>query len=425
MIPRALSAGLVALACVSCGDPEPSSPRTHPVDIGPGEIGTVVGTGARATDPLDGNADGTVDPAIPAFDANLDTPMDMTVSPSGQLFVIDWNGHKVRVLEGGMVSFFVGTGIEGDACEGALVNGDCPKDLAQLNHPTDVTFDAEGRLWIAAWHNAKMKRVDPADGLLENVCGTGLRNFSGDGGQCRDAGNVDLVSFDLPSGVVVDPSGNVFLSDQANQVIRRIGADGIVKTVAGNCPPGGGGFGCLSGQGYSGDDGPATAAHLSNEVSQSTDPQGKIALDGSGNLYIADTGNDVIRRVTPGADGVVGDGDPLEEIITTVAGTGEAGYSGDDGPARSAMLNGPTDIDVAEDGTLYIADRGNSCVRAVAPDGIIRTVAGRCGSPGFSGDGELATEAELWTPYGIELDGAGGLYIADTRNHCIRKVLLP
>ncbi|HVW25760.1 MAG TPA: hypothetical protein VHC69_10340 [Polyangiaceae bacterium] len=395
-------------------------------DIAMGQIGTIVGSGNRATDMVDANADGKVDPPINALEANIDQPMDVAFSKDGRLYVIDWNGHKIRTLdEGGMLAFVVGTGVEGDACEGTPVNGECPIASAELNHPTDLTFDDAGRMVIAAWHNAKIKRADLKAGLVENVCGTGNRKFEGDGMTCTDANGMPQVSFDLPSSVAFDAAGNLFISDQANQVIRRLGAaDGVVKVVAGNCP-GTPGFGCTAGRGYDGDGGPATMGHLSNNLGQGTDPQGKIAFDRrDGSLYIADTGNNVVRKVSPGSDGVIGDGDPSEEIITTVAGDGTAGYGGDGGPATQAQLSSPTDVAIDEDGTLYIADRSNSCIRRVTGDGTINTVAGQCGDVGNAGDGVAATEAGLRTPYGVALDGKGGLYISDTLNNCIRKVML-
>jgi sugar lactone lactonase YvrE len=425
-----VGAAFLSTACGASGEPEsPVVNHPKPVHIGPGEIGTVVGAGERRTDPVDANADGKVDAPIPALEAHLDTPMDTAFSADGQLFVIDWNGHKIRALDDkGNLEFMVGTGKEGDACEAAAVDGKCPIASAELNHPTDIAFDPDGRLVIAAWHNAKIKRADLTTGLLENVCGTGNRKFEpadGSPSVCNDpATGKDLVSFDLPSSVAFDAQGNLFISDQANQVIRRLAAaDGMVKIVAGSCP-GTPGFGCPQGRGYSGDGAAATAAKLSNNLGQGTNPQGKIAFDTDGNLYIADSGNNVVRKVTPGSDGILGDGSPDEEIITTVAGTGAPGYSGDGGPATAAQLFSPTDVAVDKDGTLFIADRANNCIRKVTPDGTISTVAGSCGVPGFSGDGELATEAGLRQPYGVELDGRGGLYIADTQNHCIRKVVL-
>jgi hypothetical protein len=415
------------VAASACGGGAKETDRSPPVPIHlePGQIGTIAGTSDKATDPVDADADGKVDPPIPALLAHLDSPLDVAFSPGGQLFVIDWNGHKIRSIGAdGTLAFVMGTGKEGDACETSPVDGKCPASSAEVNHPTDITFDKDGRLVIAAWHNAKIKRLDFSSGLVENVCGTGGRKYEGDGKTCRDDTGLDQVSFDLPSSVVFDKVGNLFIADQANQVIRRLGVeDGVVKVVAGHCP-GTPGFGCPAGRGYAGDDGPAAEAQIANNLGQGTDPQGKITFDKDGNLYIADTGNNVVRKVSPGSDGILGDGDAAEEIITTVVGTGEAGYAGDGGLATAAQLSSPTDVAVAEDGTLYIADRSNSCVRRVAPDGTISTLAGQCGTPGYSGDGSAATEAGLRTPYGVALDDKGSLFIADTRNNCIRQVLL-
>jgi sugar lactone lactonase YvrE len=358
-----------------------------------------------------------------ADQAAFSLPMDMTLGPDGRMYISDWNNHRVRVVDADyQIATVAGTGFEGDACELPNPDGTCPAVSGELNHMTDVTFDSAGRMVIAAWHNSKIKRVDFSSGLMIDLCGTGNRKFEGDGGPCEDENGVDLVSFDLPSGVVYDPEGNLILSDQANQVIRRIGTDGIVKIVAGNCP-GTPGFGCFDGQGYEGDGGPATLAKLNNELGQGTDPQGKITMDADGNLLIADTGNNAIRIVTPGPDGIIGGGDPSLEIISTIAGTGTAGYSGDDGPAAAAMLNGPRDVAIASDGVIYLADTRNNCVRKIAADGVITTGAGRCGEPGgFAGDGGPADLAALNKPYGIALDSAGNLYIADTLNNRIRVV---
>jgi sugar lactone lactonase YvrE len=136
-----------------------------------------------------------------------------------------------------------------------------------------------------------------------------------------------------------------------------------------------------------------------------------MALDDQGNLYFADTRNNRIRRI--GNDG----------IVTTVAGNGETGFGGDGGPAVDAQLSSPTDIDLASDGTLYIADTQNSCIRAVSPEGTITTVAGICGERGFDGDGADPTAALLDRPYGIELDRDDNLYVVDTYNHVIRVVM--
>jgi hypothetical protein len=407
----------LSLACGSSG-PGPGAPPA-----GPGTIGTIAGTGERATQPSDLNYDGLADPPVAADRARFDTPMDTAFDPSGALIILDWNGHKIRRLADGMVSFLIGSGVEGDACERPRLDDTCPLISSQLNHMTDATFDARGRMTIAAWHNAKIKIADMAANSLRDACGSGNRRYAGDGGPCAGPGGMLLVSFDLPSGVAYDKAGNLFISDQANQVIRRLGADGMVKTVAGNCKatPG---FGCPLGQGYTGDGGPAIEATLRSSFAQATDPQGKVALDAQGNLYIADTGNHVVRKVVPGADGILGDGDPAEELITTFAGTGKPGYSGDGGPARMAALTEPHDVAVGPDGSVYIADTGNNCIRQVRPDGSIATAAGRCGPQGDStGDGGPALEATMLRPYGIAVSPDGDLVIADTGNNRIRKVV--
>jgi sugar lactone lactonase YvrE len=180
----------------------------------------------------------------------------------------------------------------------------------------------------------------------------------------------------------------------------------------------------VTGQGYSGDGGPASAGTLRNQLGQSTDPQGKIALDRAGNLYIADSGNHVVRKVVPGDDGIIGGGDPAQQIMTTFAGTGTLGASGDGGPATQATLHGPRDVAVGPDGTVYIADPGNNCIRRVGTDGTIATFAGKCGQPGgFAGDGGPATDALLSQPYGVAVDAQGNVIVADSANNRIRMVV--
>jgi sugar lactone lactonase YvrE len=426
--PTSLLAGAALFAALgasasSCGGGSTTT-NNKPPPAGPGEITTIAGTGERATQAVDANGDGIADPPIPADKARFDTPLDTAFDANGALLILDWNGHKIRRLNAdGNVEFVVGTGIEGDACEDARVDGTCPLIASELNHMTDVTLDSAGRLVIAAWHNAKIKTADLHGDSLVDMCGNGTRKYAGDGGPCKDATGAQLVSFDLPSGVLYDKAGNLFIADQSNQVIRRIGTDGIVKTVAGNCSatPG---FGCPLGQGYTGDGGPATMAKLASNYGQAADPQGKITFDAAGNLFIADTLNHVVRKVVPGADGILGDGDPSQEIITTFAGNGTAGFSGDGGPATAATLSGPRDVAFAPDGSLYIADTDNNCIRRVGTDGVISTVVGTCGpTSAFSGDGGPATAAKLATPFGVLVDSQGNLIVADSGNNRIRKVV--
>ncbi len=418
----------------------------------PGTIGTVAGTGQKATNDPDVDGNDIFDAPIAALDAKFDTPVDMAFNPGdGRLYIMDWNGHKMRALsaDGATVSFVAGTGFEGDGCRRvtdsantSLLNSDgtCPTIFAEFNHMTDAKFDAQGRMVVSAWHNSRIKRLDFVRGVVENICGDTTRRFNGNGGPCTGADGADadslpdhLVAFDLPSSVAFDRNGNLFVSDQANQVIRRIGAaDGMVKTVVGDCDPLSEdnpatatvelvGFGCEDGQGYI-DNVPATEGKLQTELGQGTDPQGKMDLGADGNLYIADTANNVIRKVVPGSDGIIGDGDAAEEIISTIAGTGVAGASGDNGAATAAQLNGPRDVEVAPDGTIYVADTENHCIRKISTTGIITTYAGRCGTAGSTGDGGPANLGLLNSPYGIELNSDGDLYIADSLNHRIQVV---
>jgi sugar lactone lactonase YvrE len=409
--PLSFSLALAGLG-IACGPAEPPAP-------GSGDIVTLIGTGEQATD-------------APAFDdagepigvelarAHLDSPVDIAFDANERLYVLDWNGHKIRAVDDGKLHPFVGTGLEGDACETQPNENGCPCTSAQVNHPTDLTFDAEGVAIIAAWHNSKLKVVDPDTGRLTDLCGSGGRDYLGDGGPCFDEDGAQLVTLDLPSSVVFDGEGNLFFADQANQVVRRLDRDGVVTTVVGSCPKGG--FGCPEGVGYSGDGGPALEAKLDNGYGQWVMPAGKLAFGPDGFLYIADTFNNVIRRVDPGPDGVLGSGDSAEEKIETFAGTSEQGHDGDGGPAAQARLNRPTDLAWSTEGELFIADRGNHCIRRIAGD-TISTVAGQCGVPGSTGDGGPATRALFDEPFGIAIGPDDALYIADTLNHRVRLVL--
>ncbi|MBX3271546.1 MAG: hypothetical protein KF729_14870 [Sandaracinaceae bacterium] len=358
-----------------------------------------------------------------ARDAELYLPMDMAVGPDGRVYVADWNNHRIRAFAvGGAIETVAGTGLLGDGPLGPAVD-------AAFNHPTSVLFDLPGRMYIAAWHNSRIRRVDLATGALEDVCGTGGRAYAGDGGPALTA------VLDLPAGLAFDPDGNLLVVDQANQVIRRIAGDGMIHRVAGACfvdecapgatpsaCPGTDKFSCTMGEdptvcmnpcqpAFGGDGGPALEARFSMPFGQSADPAGRIAVALDGTMYLADTRNHRIRRI--GTDG----------IVTTYAGTGTRGASGDGGPATAAELNNPVDLAVADDGTLYLTDTFNSCVRAIDPAGTIRTVAGICGRRGFGGDGGPPDQALLDRPYGLELHG-GRLYIADTHNQRVRVIVL-
>ena len=344
-----------------------------------GTISTVAGTGTRGF-----NGDGG-----PATDALLNFPTGLDVDTSGNLFTTDSTKRIRKVAPDGTISTVAGNG---STSTGSFSGDGGRATDAGLNRPRRVAVDASGNLFIADTGNDRIRKIAP-DGTISTVAGSGLRGSSGDGGPATDAGLFLLNGGDI----AVDASGNLFIADSRNHRIRRVIPDGTISTIAGNGT-----------EGFGGDGGPATDAQLSF-------PYG-VAVDASGNLFIADSGNNRMRKVAP--DGT----------ISTVAGNGSAGFSGDGGPATSAQLS-PTDVAVDTSGNLFIvdslvvltADPGNSRIRKVALDGTISTVAGN-GTEGFSGDGGPATDAQLFRPDGVAVDAAGNLFVADNGNHRIRKV---
>ncbi len=328
----------------------------------------------------------------PPLEMALYLPMDISFGPDGTLYIVDWNNHRIRRMEGDNLVTILGTGQIGDAPDGDPLS-------TALNHPTNVTFDENGDMVVAAWHNSKVKRLEFATGEFVNVAGTGARSFGGDGGPANDA------LLDLPSGVVVDSigaysRGAIIFSDQANQRIRIVDTNGMIQTLCGTGMAG-----------YAGDGGRAEEALINAPVGQAAPPASRIDMDMLGNIYLADTGNHVIRVIDNAG------------IITTIAGTPrQAGYGGDGGPATAALLNTPSDVEVTPDGVIYIADTFNHVIRRITPDGIITTIAGAPEMRGFAGDGEAAEDARLDRPYGIAVSPDGELYVADTHNHRIRRV---
>ena len=268
-----------------------------------------------------------------------------------------------------------------------------PAISAELRYPFGVAVDSAGNLYIADTDNQRIRMVAASTGVISTVAGNGTGAGTGSGGFSGDGGPATSAELYGPFGVAVDSAGNLYIADDGSQRIRKVTATtGIISTVAGDGTAG-----------FSGDGGPATSAELYN-------PNG-VAVDAAGNLYIADYSNQRIRKVSASTG-----------IISTVAGDGIGGYSGDGGPATSAELNDPSGVAVDSAGNLYIADYGNNVIRDVAAStGIISTVAGD-GTAGYSGDGGPATSAELSGPTDVALDGAGNVYIADYENGRIRKV---
>ena len=261
-----------------------------------------------------------------------------------------------------------------------------PLDEAWVLHPTALATDSEGSLYFVDRDAFRVRKVDRS-GRVSTIAGSGLLGYSGDGGPATSARLGDRVE-----GLAVDGEGNVYIADTENLRIRRVDASGTITTFAGT-----------GRWGTEGDGGPATRAGL-------TAMHG-LAADAQGNLYVADTWNDRIRKID------------TEGIITTVAGAGEEGVSGDGGSATEARLNKPRGVAVDAVGNLYIADSDNRRIRKVDSKGTITTIAGT-GDRGYSGDGGPATEAALDQPYAVTVDAVGNIYVADSRNRIVRKVAL-
>src|ERR1700691_1814011 len=314
----------------------------------------------------------------PATAAEVGDPSGRGVDASGNLFIADFNGNRIRkVSASGVITTVAGNGTIAFSGDGG------PAASASLNHPYGVAVDASGNLFIADTYNSRIREVS-ASGIITTVAGNGASGFSGDGGPATSA------SLNQPYCVTVDASGNLFIADNGNSRIREVSSGGMITTVAGN--------GDL---GFSGDGGPATSASFWDVFG--------IAVDALGNLFNAGAMNNRIREVSARGD------------ITTVAGNGTQGFSGDGGLANSASLNFPTGVALDALGNLFIADYGNARIREVSASGDITTVAGN-GTEGFSGDGGPATSASLYCPNGIAVDASGNIFIADFCENRIREV---
>jgi uncharacterized protein (TIGR03437 family) len=336
--------------------------------VSAGTINTVAGNGIACCFSGDGG---------PAAGAQLNYPWDVAVDGAGNVFIADEGNRRVRkVSPGGTINTLAGNGAScplgpnGPSCppaDGGLATS------VPLTNLWGVAADGAGNLFIADYLSG-LRKVAP-DGTITTV---------GDGPR------------DGVSRVTIDSSGNLYLTDDLGVRIRKISPDGTISTVAG---------GKL---GSSGDGGPATQAEL--DTWDSDGPGGGLAVDGAGDVFIADTYNDRIRRVSPSG------------IIVTVAGGGTSDL-GDGGPATNANLAEPFSVASDSAGNLFIADSYNNLIRKVSPDGNITTIAGN-GSSGYSGDGGSATSAALSGPTGVAVDGAGNIYVADNGNNAVR-VLRP
>jgi len=398
-----------------------------------GIISTVAGTGTQGY-----GGDGG-----PATKAELDNPVAIALDGSGNLYIADLDNQRIRVVNTGTKAITVanatvqpgdiatvaGTGTQG-------YSGDSgPGTKAELDNPNGVTVDGSGNLYIADTDNQRIRVVNTARnsvavanitiqaGDMATVAGNGTLSYAGDGESAVGASLYD------PEDVAIDAMGNVFIADLDNQRVRVVNTGTKAITVA-NVTIQPGNIATVAGtgtQGYSGDSGPATKAELYNPVA--------IALDSSGNLYIADLDSQRIRVVNTGTKATTVANATIEPgNITTVAGKGTQGYSGDGGPATKAELDNPNGVIVDGAGNLYIADTDNQRIRVVntgtkpitvanvtVQPGDIATVTGT-GRKGYSGNSGPSTTAELHYPIGLAVDDSGNLYIADTNNDTIRVV---
>jgi uncharacterized protein (TIGR03437 family) len=333
-----------------------------------GIIATVAGNGSQA---FAGDGD-------PATAAALNHPCGLAIDSTGAIYIADTDNARIRrVSPGGIISTVAGDGIPGSSGDGGSALH------ASLSDVAGVALDAEGNFYFGDASNRRVRKVTPG-GIITTVAGTGRQGFSGDGGPATNA------TLNRPTFVLIDPAGKLYIADSSNQRIRRVDVDGTITTIAGN------GVG-----GFSGDGGLAINASLAIPLG--------LAMDKASNLYIADANNHRIRKVSPAG------------IITTVAGNGIEGFSGDLGPAARASLNYPEDVAFDGSGNMYIADSANNRIRKVDPSGVISTIAGTALN-GFSGDGGPSVEAMLDFPWAVATDAAGGVYIADRVNNRIRKI---
>lgn len=311
--------------------------------------------------------------------AQLNVPAELAVDAAGNIYICEYNGRRIRKVDlSGHITTFAGTGAAGTTGDGG------PATAATFQAPAGIAFDPAGNLYVADLYGYSIRKITPA-GIISKAVGTGAVGSLGDGGPATAA------HVHGPHTLAFDGAGNLYFTDYFDQRIRKVTPSGIISTVAGT--------GAI---GYSGDGGPATAATMYQPVG--------IISDVAGNLYFADQMNQVVRKVS--ASG----------IISLYAGMpGSAGYSGDGGPATNAKFNIPNMVILDNSGNLYVGDQYNNVVRKVNASGIITTAAGD-GTVGHSGDGGPATVAQLSDPAGMAIDAVGNLYIADAFNHCVREI---
>ena len=366
------------------GGPATAAQLVYPIDVKVDLAGNVYivsnqGTAIRKVDTngiitlFAGSSTGYNGDGGAATAAALGSPQYIATDLNGNIYISDYLNHRIRKINSsGTISTIAGNGTNGTSGDGG------PATAAALNFPNGIAIDNSNNIYFSSGN--RVRKVD-GSGIITTIAGSDGGGYSGDGAAATAA------ILNNPIGLAVDNSGNVFISDYSNNRVRKINSSGIISTIAGN----GGTF-------YTGDGIPATAAPLIH-------PR-EVAIDGSGNLFIADEGSNRIRKV-----GISG-------IITTVAGGGPVG---DGGIANSATINYPYGIARDRIGNIYFADLLNYRVRKVDTAGLISTIAGN-GTAGYSGDGGTGNSAAISRPFGVTVDLDGNVYICDADNSCVRKV---
>ncbi|MCW3121098.1 MAG: hypothetical protein JWQ38_590 [Flavipsychrobacter sp.] len=305
----------------------------------------------------------------------------IAVAPNGDIFIADGNNHRVRKItkSSGIITTICGTGTAGFSGD----NG--PASVATLNFPTWIAVDNKGNVYITDGYNNRIRKIGK-DGIIRTVAGNGIAAYNGD--------NIPAISASLngAQGICVDVHDNLFIVDGANPRIRKVDPSGIITTYGGTG---------IAGPGT--DNGPATASQLRNIFG--------ICVDNIGNIYVAETNEDSKIRKINGTTG----------IITTFAGTGVWGFSGDGNEATTAQLKSPFSVGADNLGNIYIADNGNNRIRKVDASGKINTIVGT-GTAGFGGDGGSALSAIINRPENVVVDLCGNIFISDFGNKRVRKV---
>jgi len=314
-----------------------------------------------------------------AIHAGVATPSGVAVDASGNVYIADQSSNRIRKVDAaGIITTFAGTGVSGFSGDSGLATA------ATLSQPVRIAIDKKGNIYVADANNNRIRKIDNA-GIITTVAGTGIGGYNGDSIAATAA------QLNVPYGIAVDSEGNIFIADFFNNRVRKVNTMGMITTIAGN---GTGGFG--------GDSGLATASVIN--------APNDVAVDKNGNVYFTDENNIRVRMINAAG------------IITTIAGTGTEGYTGDSGLAVSAELGSPVGVDLDSAGNIYISDQVDGVIRKINSSGIITTIVGN-GISGYNGDGIVATAAELSTPYDVAIGGNGSMYIADYQNSRVRVVM--